>query len=140
MKKFLTVFFVAIMVLSFSVTVFAADMPKGTTAQKSTASAQKSTATVQKSTVGTYDTSSGPVEKFDRGVRNTASGFLEVPKRVVEKVQEYGNNPIKGVLLGLFQGSCKAFAKTASGIVDIVTCPVGQYDTPAVLPDMPAAK
>ncbi|MFC1480326.1 exosortase system-associated protein, TIGR04073 family [Candidatus Omnitrophota bacterium] len=135
MKKFLTVFFVAIMVLSFSVTVFAADMPKGTTATTTKASLAD-----QMSASGDYDTSQPAVHKFDRGVRNAATGYLEVPKRVVEKVQEYGDNPIKGLLLGLFQGACKAFAKTASGIVDIVTCPIGAYDAPAVIPDMPAAQ
>ncbi|MBU1083486.1 MAG: exosortase system-associated protein, TIGR04073 family [Candidatus Omnitrophota bacterium] len=118
MKKFITVFFVIIMVLSFSVSVFAADIPK---------SPAKTTA---------YP--AGPVQKAERGFSNLAFGWTEIPKRIVDKSKE--TNPIQGLFLGLFQGTCKAFARTVSGAADLVTFPLGGYDKPAVLPDMPAAK
>lgn len=123
MKKFLTVFFVAILILSFSVTTFAADMP-----------VSKSSA--QKSAPSTYP--AGPIQKAERGFMNAAFGWTEIPKRVVDTTKE--SNPIKGLLIGGFQGICKAFARTASGVSELATFPIGRYDKPQVLPDMPAAK
>ena len=81
----------------------------------------------------------GPIQKAERGFMNAAFGWTEVPKRIVDKTKEY-NNPIKGVLLGVWQGTCKAFARTASGAFDLATFPIGRYDKPRILPDMPAAK
>jgi putative exosortase-associated protein (TIGR04073 family) len=69
---------------------------------------------------------------------NAAFGWTEIPKRIVDITKE--SNPIKGVLLGSFQGACRAFARTASGVSELVTFPIGRYDKPHVLPDMPAAK
>ena len=123
MKKFLTVFFVAILVLSFSMTVFAADMPAKASTQAGT---QPST----------YPP--GPIQKAERGFNNMVFGWTEIPKRVVDKSKE--TNPITGLLLGVWQGTCKAFARTVSGAAELVTFPIGKYDKPAVLPDMPKAK
>ena len=143
MKKCLTVLSVFIMVVSFAVTVFAADMPTMTKAETTTV--QKTTvqktavqkATVQ-STTGGYP--AGPIQKAERGFGNIAYGWTEIPKRIVDKTKE--SNPIQGLVLGLFQGGCKAFARTASGFFDVATFPFGfgGYGKPAILPDMPAAK
>ncbi|MDP8257985.1 MAG: exosortase system-associated protein, TIGR04073 family [Candidatus Aadella gelida] len=114
MKKFITVLFVITLVLSFSGSVFAEDMPEGKA----------------------YP--AGPIQKAERGFMNAVFGWTEIPKRIVDKTRE--TNPIKGVFLGLFQGTCKAFARTVSGAAELVTFPIGGYDKPAVLPDMPAAK
>ncbi|MFH1837668.1 MAG: exosortase system-associated protein, TIGR04073 family [Candidatus Omnitrophota bacterium] len=116
MKKFITVFFVIILVLSFSGIGFTADAP---------------------TSKGSYP--AGPVQKAERGFNNVLFGWTEIPKRIVDKSKET-NNPIKGLVLGLFQGTAKAFARTVSGAADLVTFPIGGYDKPAVLPDMPAAK
>ena len=80
----------------------------------------------------------GPIQKLERGVGNAAFGWTEIPKRVVDLTKE--SNPIKGLVLGTFQGICRAFARTASGFSEIVTFPLGEYSEPAVLPDMPEAK
>jgi len=94
MKKLLTVIFVAIMILSFSTTTFAADMPaSGSVKEGGSASAHPA----------------GPIQKAERGFMNVAFGWTEIPKRIVDKTKET-NNPITGLLLGVFQGSCKAFA------------------------------
>ena len=69
---------------------------------------------------------------------NAVFGWTEIPKRIVDKTKE--SNPIKGLLLGTWQGTCKAFARTVSGVSELATFPVGRYDKPRVLPDMPAAK
>ena len=131
MKKFLVVLFAAILVLSFSATVFAADMPYKGSAKSSVKSSAK--VAVKPSTYPP-----GPIQKAERGFSNALFGWTEIPKRIVDKAKE--SNPIKGLLLGAFQGTCKAFARTASGAADIATFPIGSYDKPAVLPDMPAAK
>ena len=125
MRKFLMVFFAVTLVLSFSAVTFAANAP------------------VQKvspaSSVKPAVHPAGPFQKAERGFNNAIFGWTEIPKRVVDKTREY-NNPIKGLLLGVFQGTCKAFARTASGLSELATFPVGSYDKPAVLPDMPAAE
>ncbi|MBF0252929.1 MAG: exosortase system-associated protein, TIGR04073 family [Candidatus Omnitrophica bacterium] len=80
----------------------------------------------------------GPVQKLERGVGNTLFGWTEIPKRIVDQTK--ASNPIKGVLLGTFHGTCRAFARTTSGAMDIVTFPISGYDKPMVNPDMPKAE
>lgn len=80
----------------------------------------------------------GPSDKAERGFMNAAFGWTEIPKRIVNKTKE--SNPVSGLLIGAWQGTCKAFARTASGVSDLATFPMGRYDKPAILPDMPAAE
>jgi len=80
----------------------------------------------------------GPIQKLERGVGNAAFGWTEIPKRIVDQTK--ASNPIKGIIYGSLQGVCKAFARTISGLADIVTFPLGSYDKPAIVPDMPAAQ
>lgn len=79
--------------------------------------------------------SAGTVVKAERGFNNTLLGWVEIPKKIVEKTKE--SNIIKGFFIGVFQGTCKAVARTASGAADLATFPVGRYDRPSILPDMP---
>ena len=141
MKKFCAVLLTVILVLSFSVSSFAADMPAQQAPAKTTAKPAQvmapSPATTAKPAGSSFPP--GPIQKAERGFMNAVYGWTEIPKRIVDKTKEY-NNPIKGLLVGGFQGSCKAFARTASGVSELVTFPIGRYDKPAVLPDMPAAK
>lgn len=119
MKKFIMFLFLVMMVLSFSVSTFAADVPVSSGSS---------------SALSTYP--AGPIQKAERGISNVLFGWTEIPKRIVDKTRE--TNPIKGVFIGLFEGTLKAFARTASGIGDIVTFPIGGYDKPAIIPDVPA--
>ncbi|MDD4957160.1 MAG: exosortase system-associated protein, TIGR04073 family [Candidatus Omnitrophica bacterium] len=119
MKKFFVVFLVLVLAMSFSLTAIAADAPSA-----------------KASTAKTYPV--GPIQKAERGFSNAVFGWTEIPKRIVDESK--ASNPVKGLFLGLWQGSCKAFARTASGVVDMATFPVGQYDKPVITPDMPAAK
>ncbi|MBD3379268.1 MAG: exosortase system-associated protein, TIGR04073 family [Candidatus Omnitrophica bacterium] len=125
MKKLLSVLFVVILVFSFAVTAIAADMP---TAKRSVSKGTKT---------ATYP--AGPIQKAERGFSNVLFGWTEIPKRVVDKTKEY-RNPFKGLVLGSFQGTCRAFARTVSGVSEVATFPIGGYEKPAVLPDMPAAE
>ena len=74
-------------------------------------------------------------QKAERGLENALFGWTEIPKRVVDITKESGN-PFWGVLAGLYQGTLKAFAKTASGVVDVVTCGVKSDEKPFIQPDM----
>lgn len=129
MKKVITVLVLAIFVLSIPAVAFSADMPsqKGVSAVSAKSTSSK---------MATYP--AGPIQKAERGFMNAAFGWTEIPKRIVDKTKE--SNPIKGLLLGTWQGTCKAFARTASGVSELATFPIGRYDKPRVLPDMPAAK
>ncbi len=80
----------------------------------------------------------GPIQKLERGVGNAAFGWTELPKRIVDQTKLHG--PIKGVVLGTFQGVCRTFARTVSGAADIVSFPIAGYDEPAVIADMPKAE
>ncbi len=145
MKRMFALFLVAIFLFSFSVTVFGADMP---VQKDEPAPAPATTVVSAPRPVATPVVSApqqpsaypaGPIQKAERGFMNAVFGWTEVPKRIVDKSKEY-NNPLKGFVLGTFQGTCKAFARTASGLGDIVTFPIGGYEKPGVMPDMPAAK
>ena len=116
MKKFLTVFLVAILMLSFATTTFAADMPARSGKQTSAHP-------------------EGAVQKGERGFANLALGWSEIPKGVVEETKASGN-PIQGLVFGGFKGIFDAFARTMSGAFEVATFPVGKYDKPAVQPDM----
>ena len=121
MKKVITVLVLAIFVLSIPAVAFSADMPtqRGMSSKRATHPA-------------------GPIQKAERGFMNAAFGWTEIPKRIVDKTKE--SNPIKGLLLGTWQGTCKALARTVSGVSELATFPIGRYDKPRVLPDMPAAR
>ncbi len=74
-------------------------------------------------------------DKAARGVENVAFGWTEIPKRVVDLTKESGN-PFWGITAGIFQGTLKAFARTTSGAVDIVTCGIDSSGKPLIQPDM----
>ncbi|KJJ83958.1 secreted protein [Candidatus Omnitrophus magneticus] len=142
MRKMLAVVVMFGMVLLASGIVLAADIPQakacGCPVEKTCDCAKKECVNTSTGECKRVKSSSGPIQKLERGAGNVLFGWTEIPKRVVDKNKE--SNPIKGSLLGLFQGTCKAFARTASGFADVATFPFGGYDNPKVMPDMPAAK
>lgn len=120
MKKLIGVFFAVIVAALFAGAAFAGDTQ--TASQGSDPGHQ-----------------SGPMDKAGRGLTNAAFGWTEIPKRIVDKTRET-KNPFTGLVLGSWQGSCNAFARTASGAAELVTFPIGRYDKPRVLPDTPASE
>jgi putative exosortase-associated protein (TIGR04073 family) len=74
-------------------------------------------------------------DKAARGVKNILFGWTELPKRVVDITQET-NNPFWGVFAGLFQGTLKAMARTASGVSDVVTAPIAPEKGYFIQPDI----
>ena len=81
-------------------------------------------------------------EKAARGVKNVLTGWMEIPKGIVDVTQASKDpkNPAPGViwgfLAGTFQGTIKAMVKTASGTVDIVTAPITPEKDPFIPPDL----
>jgi len=73
--------------------------------------------------------------KAERGVGNFLYGWTEIPKRVVDITKE-SNNPIWGLIAGVYQGTGKAFARTTSGVVDVLTAGIKSDEKPFVQPDM----
>ncbi|MDD5449257.1 MAG: exosortase system-associated protein, TIGR04073 family [Candidatus Omnitrophica bacterium] len=73
-------------------------------------------------------------EKLSRGAKNVALGWTEIPKNIVSTTKE--SNAVAGITVGTVKGVLQAFARTVSGLVDIVTFPIGRYDRPAVKPSM----
>lgn len=76
------------------------------------------------------------VSKIERGSKNAALGWTEIPKSVLDTTKE--KNIIVGLTVGLLEGVLNAFARTASGIADVATAPLGTYDKPAIKPEMVA--
>ncbi len=61
----------------------------------------------------------GMANKFARGVANTATGWLELPKQVYVTWQEDG--PAKGVLIGPLKGVGMTIVRTLAGVGEAAT-------------------
>lgn len=61
----------------------------------------------------------GMATKFSRGVANTATGWLELPKQVYVTWQESG--PTKGILIGPVKGVGMTVVRTLSGVGELAT-------------------
>jgi len=72
--------------------------------------------------------------KAERGSRNIALGWTEIPKSFMDTTKE--KNVLFGLTFGALEGVLNAVARTVSGIVDVGTLPMGSYDKPAVKPSM----
>lgn len=73
--------------------------------------------------------------KAERGLGNVLFGWTEIPKRVVDITKE-SNNPFWGLVAGVYQGTLKAMARTASGAVDVITCPLKTEEKPFINPEL----
>jgi putative exosortase-associated protein (TIGR04073 family) len=75
-----------------------------------------------------------PGMKAERGVKNILFGWTEIPKSVIQVTRDT-KNPIWGLVGGSFKGLGKAFPRTVSGIADVVSFPIADYDKMPVKPD-----
>lgn len=73
--------------------------------------------------------------KLERGPKNIALGWTEVPNTIVSVTKET-NNPFLGITVGLVKGVLNAFARTSSGVWDVVSFPVNGEADPALKPRM----
>ena len=72
--------------------------------------------------------------KLHRGTKNVVLGWTEIPKNIVDTSKKSGG--LVGITVGTVKGIFQAVARTVSGVVDVVTFPIGNYDKPAVKPSM----
>jgi len=75
------------------------------------------------------------VTKLFRGIANTATGWMEIPKQISVHWQEEG--PGVGTTWGLVKGVGLAVARTAAGVFEIVTFPFPTPDhyAPVMTPE-----
>ena len=79
-------------------------------------------------------TVSGPLAKAERGAKNLLIGWTDIPVSVCETTMDTKNAAL-GLSLGLWNGFKKAFPRTISGIVDLVTFAIPDYEKSPVKPD-----
>ena len=63
----------------------------------------------------------GAAAKAGRGVINTVTGWVEIPKRIYETSAEQG--AAAGWTWGLLRGIGRGFIRTAAGLYEVVTFP-----------------
>jgi putative exosortase-associated protein (TIGR04073 family) len=70
---------------------------------------------------------SGPMKKAERGAKNLLLGWTDIPVSVCETTMDTKNAAL-GLTVGLWQGFKKAFPRTISGAVDLVTFVIPDYE------------
>ena len=81
--------------------------------------------------IGAISHSAYAEDKLKRAASNTALGWTEIPKAVTQVTKDT-DNPFLGITVGLLKGIANTFARTASGVVDIVSLPVNSQEEPIV--------
>ena len=79
-------------------------------------------------------TVSGPMKKAERGAKNLLAGWTDIPVSVCETTMDTKNAAL-GLTVGLWQGFKRAFPRTISGIVDLVTFAIPDYEKSPVSPN-----
>lgn len=72
--------------------------------------------------------------KAERGIKNILFGWTEIPKSIIQVTKD-SKNPIWGITGGTLKGIGKAFPRTVSGIADVVSFPIADYNKMPVKPD-----
>ena len=82
----------------------------------------------------TQGKSRGAGIKAERGVKNILFGWTEIPKSIIQVTRD-SKNPFWGLTAGTFKGFGKAFPRTVSGMADVVSFPIADYNKMPVKPD-----
>lgn len=98
-RPFVLLLVVCVAVGMLSLSVLAQDKFQGTSQGKSQAKSQ---------------------DKLQNTTGNLALGWTEIPKAVTAVTKDT-DNPFLGITVGLLKGVANAFARTASGVADVVT-------------------
>jgi len=75
-----------------------------------------------------------PGMKAERGIKNILFGWTDIPKSIIQVTRD-SKNPIWGITGGTLKGIGKAFPRTVSGVADVVSFPMGDYDKMPIRPD-----
>lgn len=81
--------------------------------------------------IGTLSMPAMAQDKMKRAAKNTFLGWTEIPNAIV-KVTKETDNPFLGITVGLLKGIANAFARTTSGVADVVTMPAGTQQEPVI--------
>jgi len=128
-KNILKAGLASLIVLSIACLSYAAETSSSSTTNvtwgnKSTGTAVTSTAAKEK----------GPGMKAERGVKNILFGWTDIPRSIIQVTRD-SKNPFWGLTGGTIKGIGKAFPRTVSGVADVVTFPLGDYNKVPVKPD-----
>lgn len=75
-----------------------------------------------------------PGMKAERGMKNILFGWTDIPRSIIQVTRD-SKNPFWGITAGTFKGVGKAFPRTVSGIADVISFPIADYDKMPVKPD-----
>lgn len=81
--------------------------------------------------IGTLSMSATAEDKMKRAAKNTVLGWTEIPSSIA-KVTKETDNPFLGITVGLLKGVANAFARTTSGVADVITMPAGTQKEPVI--------
>jgi putative exosortase-associated protein (TIGR04073 family) len=88
----------------------------------------------QKVVKSTAVTEKGPGIKAERGMKNILFGWTDIPKSIIQVTRD-SKNPLWGLTGGTLKGIGKAFPRTVSGVADVVSSPMGNYQKTPIKPD-----
>lgn len=74
-----------------------------------------------------------PATKLTRGVVNITTGWLEIPRQMVERKDD--GTVVWYMVHGFLYGTRMGITRTLHGLFDIVTFPIAPYDAPLMEPD-----
>ena len=77
-----------------------------------------------------------PVDKFCRGLINTMTGVLEIPRTVGETAHKHGLR--SGATTGVAQGIQRVGLRTGAGVIDLLTFPAPPYHRLYIKPEFVA--
>lgn len=80
------------------------------------------------------DACKGAMNKAGRGLKNLLLGWTDVPLSIYQVTNDTKNAGI-GLTAGAWDGFKKAFPRTISGAVDLVTFPIPDYEKSPVSPE-----
>ena len=80
-----------------------------------------------------YEEADSALSKFERGVINTTTGWMEVGVQPSEGYKSA--HPVTGTLFGVGKGIFKGLQRMGTGLVDIVTFPLPPYDSSTAEPE-----
>lgn len=69
---------------------------------------------------------SGFTSKLSQGLLNTATGFIELPKNIINI--SYDENVFVGLTWGLVRGALHTASRTVVGIAELITSPIPTDD------------
>jgi len=74
-----------------------------------------------------------PLQKLKRGLINSSTSWIEVPKTIYEESKE--TNPFTGLVYGSLKGSGHCIMRTGAGAYETSTFLFPQYDEPVLEPE-----